>query len=488
MTQQPNILFLFADQLRWDFLGSYGADFLKTPNIDRLAEMGTLYTKAYSAHPLCVPARAALITGTHALKSGILSNGQWVRPDYPALGIKTWPERMNHAGYETAAVGKMHFYPWMERMGFAYKCVTEDKRWPHIRDNYSHFLHRNGSRKYVGLEHENYQENKGAVFSINPWELSWDHFVGKEAVSYLEHYRDNKPFAMMVGFTGPHCPYDPNPEFIQNVDIDQIPAAIEGVAGDCAKVKALNVEGNRRKWNGVDLMEWSPEQKKKVRQHYAGLVQQIDLEVGCILDALEKKGMLDDTVIIFTSDHGDYLGDHGMAGKGTFYEGSCHIPMIVSEPGNREAKVCDQPVELTDVTATMLTFSDCEIPDYMDSQPLPGLTYCGHNKPDTIDRDAILGTVSDGCMLLKDDWKYAKYATGEITLFNLKEDPNEVNNLINDPTFHDICIRYESELTSRMMKLTFAGHRDKDVDRTHELWSSREFGSESYRRSYPHPW
>ncbi|MGE9291365.1 MAG: sulfatase family protein, partial [Puniceicoccales bacterium] len=456
-SNRPNILFLLADQLRWDFVGSYGADFLETPNIDRLAAMGTRYTNAYSAHPLCVPARAALITGTHGYKSGILTNGQWVRPDYPAQGIKTWPERMNESGYSTAAIGKMHFYPWMERMGFEFKCATEDKRWPFIRDDYHHYLHERGSRKYVGLEHEQYEETKGAVFSINPWELSWDHFVGQEAVSYLEKYDEDNPFSMMVGFTGPHCPYDPNKEFIENIDLEKIPPAEEGVAEDCTETKAANIAGNRRKWNGVDISDWTPEQKKKVRQHYAGLVQQIDLEVGCILDTLEKKGLLENTLIIFTSDHGDYLGDHGMAGKGTFYEGSCHIPMIISDPSNREASVCEKQVELTDVTATMLTYAGCGIPEYMDSIPLPGLPYNGEGRPDVPERDGILGAVSDGCMFLKGDWKYAKYATGEMTLFNLAEDPNEVNNRIDDPAYHEVAIRYESELSRRMLKLVFAG-------------------------------
>lgn len=484
----PNVLFLLADQLRWDFLGSYGAEFIETPNIDRLASMGTRYTHAYSAHPLCVPARAALITGTHGLKSGVLTNGQWVRPDYPAQGIKTWPERMNEVGYSTSAIGKMHFYPWMERMGFAFKCVTEDKRWPHVRDNYHHYLHQHGSRKYVGLEHEQYLETKGAVFSINPWKLSWDHFVGQEAVSFLEKYDEERPFSMMVGFTGPHCPYDPNKEFIENIDLEKIPAAEEGNPDDCPSVKSNNIAGNRLKWNGVDISDWSPEQKKKVRQHYAGLVQQIDHEVGCILETLEKKGLLENTLIIFTSDHGDYLGDHGMAGKGTFYEGSCHIPMIVSDPSNRTPSVSDKLVELTDITATILTYAGCALPDYMDSIPLPDLPYNGCGRPNIPERDAILGAVSDGCMYLEGDWKYSKYATGEMTLFNLAEDPNETANLIDDPAYHEITIRCESELSSRMLKLVFSGHRDKVVDPTNALWSSREFGAENYRRTYPQPW
>ncbi len=487
-TTRPNILFMMADQLRWDFLGYAGADFIHTPNIDRLAGQSTRYTRAYSIHPLCVPARASLITGMHGLRTGILTNGQWIRPDYQRQGIKTWPERLGQLGYSTAGIGKMHFYPWTERMGFDYRSVTEDKRWPHIRDNYYRYLRGHGTRKYTGLEHDGYLENKGAVISRNPWELSWDHFVGSEAVDYLQRYGAETPFAMMVGFTGPHCPYDPNEEFTADIDPALIPDPAPSVPDDCPQLKANNHAGNRKAWNGVELDGWTPEQKRRVRQHYAGLVQQIDREVGAILDALEAAGQLDNTLIIFTSDHGDYVGDHDMAGKGSYYEGSCHIPLLVRDPLEPRQRVCDELVTLTDVTATLLTYAGAELPPELDSIPLPGLPYSGVNRPTTPPRSFILGALSDACMYLSGEWKYAKYATGEITLFNLKEDPQEQRNRIHDPACHQLFLECEQALCREMIPLIHAGHHDKVVECGDFLWASEEFGRESYVRTYPFPW
>jgi arylsulfatase len=127
------------------------------------------------------------------------------------------------------------------------------------------------------------------------------------------------------------------------------------------------------------------------RAYYAGLVQQIDVEVGRIVAALESKGMLDNTVIVFSSDHGDYLGDHGLSGKGSFYEGACHVPMIVRHPGVTQPKVSDALVTLTDVTATLLAAADCVVPGYMDARPLPALGLTGQDE-----RECLFGVLRNG--------------------------------------------------------------------------------------------
>ena len=118
MSEHPNIIFIMPDQLRHDFLSCYGATFVETPNIDALCNQGICYRHAYSEHPVCVPARASLLTGMNAIKTGVLDNGQYLRPDYRACGLQTWPELLNNEGYHTVATGKMHFYPWEKRFGF----------------------------------------------------------------------------------------------------------------------------------------------------------------------------------------------------------------------------------------------------------------------------------------------------------------------------------------------------------------------------------
>ncbi len=132
MTTHPNILFIMPDQLRSDFLSCYGADFLETVHIDSIAAEGVRYERTYSASPVCVPARASLMTGLNAIRTGVLDNGLWLRPDRRECGILTWPERLNEQGYYTAGVGKMHFYPWDITEGLQYRVIAEDKRWLYI--------------------------------------------------------------------------------------------------------------------------------------------------------------------------------------------------------------------------------------------------------------------------------------------------------------------------------------------------------------------
>lgn len=212
MSDRTNIVFLFPDQMRRDFLSCYGASFIQTPNIDGIAARGTRYDTALSASPICVPARAALLTGMNAIKNGVTDNWHAIRPDYNQVGISTWPQILSRAGYFTAAIGKMHFSPWDARHGFRHRVIAEDKRWVHIKDDYHKYLNQHGMRKMRGFENEGYRENKGAVISQIPWAHSWDRFVGREACRFIETYDGDEPFAMMVGFPGPHDPYDPAAE------------------------------------------------------------------------------------------------------------------------------------------------------------------------------------------------------------------------------------------------------------------------------------
>ena len=482
MSDKPNLVFLFPDQLRADFLGCYGADFADTPCIDTLAQQGVLYERAYSRSPICVPARASLLTGLNAIRNGVTSNGQWLRPDLADCGIRTWPEMLSAEGYYTAAVGKMHFYPWDLRMGFNHRVIAEDKRWLYIRDDYYRFLRENGHRKYHGDEHEGYHEGKGAMINRLPWEYTVDHFTGQEACRFIRAFGNETPFAMMVGFPGPHCPYDPTPEFLEGIDPDAMPNAIPEVPDDTPVLRKRSIQGNRQAWNGIDYTEFTDAHKKKIRAHYTASVKQIDYEVGQILSALEEKGLLDNTIVIFSSDHGDFLGDHGLIGKGSFYESSIHVPLIMRLPQARGATRCKSLVELSDITSTMLHFGGCEIPGYMDSMPLPDLDI-----PNAAPRKRIVGMTSGGWMLYDGTWKLCKYATGETLLFNLAEDPTEQRNLMVDPAYLDRYLKMDAQLTQEIMRSLTASHKDKGLDFGNVLWSSETFGKEGWQRTYPNP-
>lgn len=480
MADQPNIIFIMPDQLRADFLSCNGADFIETANIDSIAAEGIRYERTYSASPVCVPARASLLTGLNAIRTGVLDNGLWLRPDRQECGIQTWPERLNEQGYYTAGVGKMHFYPWDITEGLQYRVIAEDKRWLHIRDDYYHFLRQHDERKYHGNEHDGYYENKGAIINKLPWELSVDHFVGTEACKFIDTYSGDGPFAMMVGFPGPHCPYDPCPEFLEMVDEDKLPEAIPEVPGDTPMLRNRNIEGNRQPWNGVDYSEFTDAQKHKIRLHYAASVLQIDYEVGQILDALRKNGLMDNTVVIFTSDHGDYLGDHNLIGKSTFYESSTRVPLIVRPAGGCDAQVHTDVVGLGDVTATMLALGGCTLPDWLDSLPLPGLGLAGEQS-----RELFFGMVGEGWMAFDGRYKLCKYDTGEHLLFDLAHDPQEQTNLIADPQKQEVRQRLDEALCNEIMRSVVAANSDRRIYKSVSRSGDPDFGREGWRRTYP---
>ena len=475
---RPNLLFIMADQLRADFLSCYGADFIDTPHIDSLADEGVLYPNSYSPSPVCVPARCVLLTGRDAIANGVLGNQHFLRPDLEQTGVLTWAQILGEAGYLTASIGKMHFYPWDADLGFQHRVICEDKRWLDIEDDYYHHLHGKGLRKLHGRDHEGYQENRGAI--ICPYDLddSWDGFVGAQAERFVREYDDERPFAAMVGFPGPHCPYDPCAEYAAMFDPADMPAPAPYVVAQDQHLRDANVRGNRAAWNGVDYATFTDAHKAKIRAHYAALVKQIDTQVGRILQALRETGRLDDTVIIFASDHGDMLGDHGLIGKANFYEGSCRVPMLVRHPGHGCRSVNESLVSLEDVTATLLRFAGVDLPPWYDSVPLPGLGLQGAG------RERIFGFLGNACMIFDGRFKWVKYAGGEQMLFRRDADPQEIDDLADTDVGRQIARRLDGELTTRMLRSMQAAHSERVV--AHEpLWDSPAFGQRGWQRRYP---
>jgi len=359
--------------------------------------------------------------------------------------------------------------------------IAEDKRWLQVRDDYYHYLKEQGLRKLHGNEHEGYFENRGAIINRLPWEHNVDRFVGREACRFIENYGGDGPFAMMVGFPGPHCPYDPASDFPESFKPEDMPEAVPEVVGDTPKLRQQNIDGNKRHWNGVDYTEFNDSHKQKIRAHYAGLVKHIDHEVGAIIDALRQQGLLDNTVIIFSTDHADYLGDHNLIGKASFYESAWKIPLLARISGSVPGQVCNDLVELRDVTATMLSTAGVDIPMHMDSRPLPGLGLMGDSP-----RERIIGMLTDGWCNFDGEWKLAKYATGESVLFNLIDDPDEQRNLAPDPDYSELYRRLDIELTQELMEsYRFAMH-DR-LAQAGDMSQDQGFGREGWSRPWPAP-
>jgi len=447
MTQpkRPNILFIMPDQLRADFLGAYDAAFIDTPHIDSLCEHGVLYSNCCSPHPLCVPARVSLMVGMDALRTGVTRNGLFLRSDYGTCGVRTWPEILVENGYATAAIGKMHFTPFDARLGFEVRVIAEDKMAVNLRDDYADYLAEHGLRRLRGQEHEGYFETKGAIVSPIPWEHSVDHYVGRETCRYITEYDDERPFALMVGFPGPHPPFDPCPEFVSRFSPDDMPDPIPPSDCGAPEMRRRNLDANAY-WHEHDYSDWTVAQKKRLRAHYAALVSQIDHEVGCILKALRAKGELENTVILFSADHGELMGDHGMIGKHAFFEGACRVPMLAWLPWAEGQTTRDDLVTLTDVTATILGLAGAPVPEGMDSRPLPGLGLAG-DAP----RERVFGALTDIWMVQDRRHRLIKCATGEAMLYDDHRDPHQQHNLIGDPAHAVLRERLDGELTAHVM-------------------------------------
>ena len=486
----PNFVFLFPDQLRRDYLSYAGCRAIETPNIDKIAQGATIYEDAISSSPLCVPARSALLTGVSAPKLGTLDTLRFLRPDLAELGMATWPELLGRRGYETAAIGKMHFYPWDASMGFERRVVAEDKTWVHIQDDYADALAEHGERKRPGSELPTTGSNRLATTTHLPRHLTVDGFVGDQACQFIRERDDNRPFAMMVGFPGPHDPYDPRPEYLDRVDTSALPPVLPDPGGFRGLQSATSARYSEHvNWGASDYSSLTPEETTVVRTHYAALVAQIDDEIGRILTQLEAEGLSENTYIILASDHGDQLGDHGFPiGKNHFFEPSVRVPLIVHAPGQTASVRSSAIVDLRDITATILELAGCEVPSYCDSVPLPdvaGLSYSEGYQP----RTQLFGVTANGMMAYDGRWKLHAYTTGERGLFDLEDDPDEQHNLIGSPTHVDKQLALEAIITAECIEAFQFASTDRRAWHGVDPMVSNDipFGQRGWKRPYPMP-
>ncbi|MCB2053554.1 MAG: sulfatase-like hydrolase/transferase [Geminicoccaceae bacterium] len=477
---RPNIVFLFPDQLRWDFVGCYGAAFARTPNIDRLAADGVLYERALAPHPVCIPQRAALLTGCNALTTGVITNNHWLRPDHDACGMPTFATRLAEVGWRTAAIGKMHFIPWDIAEGFEHRVTCEDKRHVHIEDDYHAYLARHGLKKLRGWEEEGYTEHRMAAISSIPHEHQVDVFVGREAARFVDEYDEDRPFMMMVGFAGPHDPYDPPADRARRFDPAAMPPPLPPTPATerlAPELIAAHAGGSSR----VDLSTFSDADKRRVRAHYCALIEMIDEQVGAILQALERKGLAENTVVVFASDHGDFVGDFGYLGKSLFFEPSIHVPLIVRRPGAAAGTRVRETVTITDLFATFLALAGIDHASGTDSVVLPGI---GLDAGEV--RTHVLGATSHGFALDDGRFRLARYADGTATLFDLKEDPRERANLIEASSHAAHRERLDRQLARAVHRAILASNEDRRYPYL-TMTPDHPAHRSGWRRPYPWP-
>ncbi|SDS85210.1 sulfatase family protein [Microlunatus soli] len=442
--KRPNIVFVITDQQRFDTIAALGYDHAVTPHLDRLTRRGTAFTHTFVTAPSCAPSRASLFTGVYPHTTGVLKNNDpWNH---------SWVELLAGAGYRCVNVGKMHTFPYETSVGFHERHVVENKdrsnpKLPYLMDQWDKAFFARGlvkpdrATKYRAVP--DYRERLGAFVWDAPDDLHADNFVGGLATHWLDSYPGEEPFFLQVGFPGPHPPYDPTQEHLDRLADAEIPLPYDSEQDRAGQPYAL--QDLRRDNLEVDhdavvhLDHPTEDQVLRQRRHYLANVSMIDEQVGQIVDALERRGVLEDTVLIFTSDHGDCLNDHGHIQKWSMYEPSVRVPAIVAGPGIVADQQCDGLASLMDLGPTILELAGVTPPSWMEAESLlpalRGESWSGREYVFSEHaRDMILQQTALMTMVRDHRYKHVEFvdhADGQ--LFDLDTDPHEENNLWDDP-------------------------------------------------------
>ena len=421
-----NLLFITTDQQRWDSLPCYGLDFMQTPALDRLAAEGMVFENCSVASPVCVSCRSAMLSGMYPSASG----GRC-----PPELVSTWPSLLGATGRRTAGIGKMHFSPWDSLGGFDERIIAEDKRHVYLPDDHVHFLKAHGLDRPHPVTLPQYFESLGAPITPRPKKFHVDGFTGDQAALWLERH-GAEPFAAWVSFAGPHDPYDP-PEEMADLYYDApIPEPYGSAEELETKPSAQARVRDKRKssMHRLDLSQATPEQYRRWRAHYYANITLIDEGIGKMLQALAAVGTLDETLIVFTSDHGDALGDHATVLKSFFYDCMVHVPLLIRGPGVPAGQRSPALVSTLDLVPLFYRACDAELPGSLQGEDLTPL----FADPTGSIRDVVFSEIQGRVMTLTKEHKYVHYVDGSAELYDVVADPHELTNLAGDPDRREI--------------------------------------------------
>ena len=414
-----NVVFIIADDLN-DNLGVYDHYLTKTPNIDRLAERGMLFNKAYCNFPLCGPSRASMMTGLYPDQTGHHQLRDYIRDHVPE--VVTMSQAFMNAGYEATRVGKIYHYDNPRGIGT-----------PGHDDSLS------WNRRYYPRGVDKDLEDR--IFSLSPGRfgatLSWlateeggeqhtDGLVATKAIELLSEYKDNStPFFLGVGFYKPHTPYVAPKEYFEMYDRSEIvvPAIPEDYFSTIPEpaVKYLT------RWDVQNNL--SDSVKRSAIHAYYATISFLDAQVGRVVDALDSLGLSDNTIIVFTSDHGYHMGEHDYFQKLTLFENSGRIPLIIYDPdienGGSES---DSFVEMIDFYPTLCELAQVTPPKYLAGESLVPIL----KDPKLRVRESILTQVYTDYTVRTKDYRFTRWGEGGPgleELYDLKKDPQEMINL-----------------------------------------------------------
>lgn len=452
--ERPNVLFIISDDLTATALSCYGNTVCKTPNIDRLASQGTRFTKAYCQGTYCGPSRASFMSGyyPHAIK--MLGYGS----PRPAIGERaTWAQHFKNNGYHTARVSKIFHMgvpggiekgtdgaddpaSWTERFNSA------GPEWKAPGDGET--LENNADGRKPGPV----GGNTFVVVEADGNDLV--HSDGKTAAKAVELIKQNrdKPFFLGVGFVRPHVPFvAPRKDYTDFLPYSriQLPPKLKD---DWADIPKAGINYKTSKNMKMDLRR----QKKAVGGYYAS-VAFMDRMVGQVLNGLKEAGLEDNTIVIFTSDHGYHLGEHDFWAKVSLHDESAAVPLIIRMPGKKPA-VCHSLVELLDLYPTLSNLCGLEVPKHLQGKDISMMM----TDPTKEVRSAAFSVNGKGFLLREQDWAYIAYGKngqGDEELFDMKQDPKQFTNLAKDPKHAQIIARFQKQMANKLREV-----RTNDLD------------------------
>ncbi len=471
----PNVLFLFTDEQRADTLGAYGNDRIETPNLDRLADRATLFDRAYVTQPVCTPSRSTIMTGLYPHTSGCTANNVPLPAGAPCL-----PEMLPPGRYVTGYHGKWHLGDEIFRQhGFDEWVSIEDMYGSHYsqardrsaRSDYHHWLAARGVSPARGDAF-----GRGQTARL-PEELSRPAFLAAEASRFIRENTD-RPFALYVNFLEPHMPFfGPRDGQYDPAEIT-LPGNFDARIADDQPLKARLFARHYLEKGHSGLPLRTEADWRRMIANYWGLCSLVDTHVGAILATLDDCGLTDDTIIVYTSDHGDMMGSHRLIAKCVMFEEAVRVPLLVKVPGQSASRRVAGPVSQIDLVPTLLDLMGAGAPDALegaslrpelegrrdgsdevviewngDNNGLPGLDDGGRNYPDHLAEtapagDAIAAITDPVRSIVTADWKLNFSPLGESELYDLAADPGETTNRVRDPA----CAPVIADLTARLRR------------------------------------
>lgn len=419
---KPNILLITTDQQRFDTIGALGNQHIYTPHLNWLVDEGIAFTRCYSDCPVCMPARATIMTGKAGYQHGLVGN------DYDYMPMKhhtTFPELLTKEGYQTRAEGKLHFSPMRTGYGIEHAELPMDyfnemRKW-NCASTRTHGLGEN--------------EMEPAINTI-PERDTLTHWIVDRSINFIETRDETRPFFLWTSFTKPHPPFDPCLPYWELYRDAPLPAPLTDDWSGCLLQEGSGYYAPTHNLNRLDRL--SPFQLLQGKRAYYACITQIDYNLGLLFARMRELNLLENTWIIFTSDHGEMLGDHHMGAKSVFFEGSAHIPLLIKPPaafGHSHPEYAgllyDEIVTLKDLMPTILNLASIQA-DVNGSDLLQLL----HNPVKQI----FYGNCEHRYFsVIKNEYKYLWTIYGGLELlFNLNLDPDEQRNLASLPEFQTV--------------------------------------------------